>query len=39
MIDTDYLGRDVARGVRAGRLPGLHWMIVAKIDTDEAFAP
>ena len=28
-----------AAGLCTGRLPGLHWSIIAKIDTAEAFAP
>ena len=39
VIDTDYLGRDVLAAYAPVNLPGLHWTIVAKIDTDEAFAP
>ena len=39
VIDTDYLGREVLAAYAPVNLPGLHWTIVAKIDTDEAFAP
>ena len=39
VIDTDYLGRDALAAYAPVNLPGLHWSIVAKIDTDEAFAP
>jgi class 3 adenylate cyclase len=39
MIDQDYLGQEVLAAYAPVNLPGLHWTMVAKIDTDEAFAP
>ncbi|AFM17584.1 family 3 adenylate cyclase [Mycolicibacterium chubuense NBB4] len=39
MISDDYLGRDTLQSYAPVDLPGLHWSVIAKIDTDEAFAP
>lgn len=38
-IEDDYLGHEALQAYSPVDLPGLHWVIVAKIDTDEAFAP
>jgi class 3 adenylate cyclase len=38
-IERDYLGRETLQAYAPVDLPGLHWAIVAKIDTAEAFAP
>ncbi|MGE2729136.1 adenylate/guanylate cyclase domain-containing protein [Mycolicibacterium vaccae] len=38
-IEDDYLGHQALQAYSPVDLPGLHWVIVAKIDTDEAFAP
>ncbi|ORB29851.1 adenylate/guanylate cyclase domain-containing protein [Mycolicibacterium parafortuitum] len=39
LIEDDYLGHQALQSYSPVDLPGLHWVIVAKIDTDEAFAP
>jgi class 3 adenylate cyclase len=38
-IEEDYLGHETLQAYSPVDLPGLHWSIVAKIDTEEAFAP
>jgi class 3 adenylate cyclase len=40
MITTDYLGHDTLQAYAPVQIPGsgLHWSIVAKLDTSEAFA-
>jgi class 3 adenylate cyclase len=38
-IETDYLGNETLQAYAPVDIPGLHWAIVAKIDTSEAFAP
>jgi class 3 adenylate cyclase len=38
-IERDYLGHDTLQAYAPVDLPGLHWAVVAKIDTAEAFAP
>lgn len=35
----DYLGNEVLAAYGPVSIPGLNWVLVAKIDTDEAFAP
>jgi class 3 adenylate cyclase len=39
LISRDYLGQETLQAYAPVDLPGLHWVIVAKINTDEAFAP
>lgn len=39
MIDVDYLGHETLQSYAPVNLPGLDWVMVAKIDTTEAFAP
>jgi class 3 adenylate cyclase len=39
VIEPDYLGHETLQSYAPVDLPGLHWVIVAKIDTAEAFAP
>jgi class 3 adenylate cyclase len=39
VIERDYLGHETLQSYAPLNLPGLHWSVVAKIDTDEAFAP
>lgn len=39
LVSRDYRGRETLQAYAPVRLPGLNWSIVAKIDTDEAFAP
>jgi class 3 adenylate cyclase len=39
VIEQDYLGNKTLQAYAPVDLPGLHWSIVAKIDTSEAFAP
>jgi class 3 adenylate cyclase len=39
LIATDYLGRRALTAYAPLNLPGLDWVIVAKVDSDEAFAP
>jgi class 3 adenylate cyclase len=38
-IERDYLGNETLQAYAPVDIPGLHWSIIAKIDTDEAFAP
>ena len=38
-IDVDYLGRRTLAAYAPVDVSGLHWIMLAKIDTDEAFAP
>lgn len=38
-IDTNYLGRRVLTSFAPLDIPGLHWVIVADMETREAFAP
>ena len=39
VIEDDYLGHDTLQAYAPINLPGLNWAVIAKIDTDEAFAP
>jgi class 3 adenylate cyclase len=39
VIEDDYLGHETLQAYAPVNLPGLHWSIIAKIDTAEAFAP
>ncbi|HKH53809.1 MAG TPA: adenylate/guanylate cyclase domain-containing protein, partial [Mycobacterium sp.] len=39
LIERDYLGHETLQAYAPGQLTGLHWSIVAKIDTAEAFSP
>lgn len=39
MIERDYLGQQTLQAYAPVELPGLHWSIIAKIDTAEAFTP
>ncbi|HEX5143035.1 MAG TPA: adenylate/guanylate cyclase domain-containing protein [Mycobacterium sp.] len=39
IITQDYLGHETLQSYGPVDLPGLHWSMVAKIDTQEAFAP
>ena len=39
LVEDDYLGHESLQAYAPLDLPGLHWLIVAKIDTSEAFAP
>ena len=39
IIEDDYLGHETLQAYAPVNLPGLHWSIIAKIDTAEAFAP
>ncbi len=39
VIEDDYLGHDTLQAYAPIDLPGLNWAVIAKIDTDEAFAP
>ena len=39
IVELDYLGHDTLQSYEPVDLPGLSWSIIAKIDTDEAFAP
>ncbi|GAA4677269.1 adenylate/guanylate cyclase domain-containing protein [Frondihabitans cladoniiphilus] len=39
VIDTDYLGHQVLAAYAPAGLTGLNWVIVAKIDTSQAFSP
>jgi class 3 adenylate cyclase len=39
LIAQDYLGRETLQAYAPVNIPGLHWSVIAKIDTDEAFAP
>jgi class 3 adenylate cyclase len=38
-IDRDYLGHETLQAYAPVNLPGLSWAVVAKITTEEAFAP
>lgn len=38
-IETDYLGNETLQAYAPVDIPGLHWNIIAKINTAEAFAP
>jgi class 3 adenylate cyclase len=38
-VEVDYLGNETLQAYSPVDIPGLHWAIVAKIDTAEAFAP
>lgn len=39
IVEDDYLGHETLQAYSPVNLPGLHWSIIAKIDTSEAFAP
>jgi class 3 adenylate cyclase len=39
IIESDYLGHETLQSYAPVSLPGLHWSVIAKIDTAEAFAP
>ncbi|MGV0717628.1 adenylate/guanylate cyclase domain-containing protein [Mycolicibacterium sp. XJ662] len=39
VIEDDYLGHPTLQAYAPVDLPGLHWAIITKIDTSEAFAP
>jgi class 3 adenylate cyclase len=39
MVATDYLGHETLQAYAPVDIPGLHWSVIAKIDTSEAFAP
>lgn len=39
LIERDYLGHETLQAYAPVNLPGLNWTIIAKIDTEEAFAP
>ena len=39
VIEDDYLGQKTLQAYAPVQLKGLHWSIIAKIDTAEAFAP
>ncbi|WP_217696693.1 adenylate/guanylate cyclase domain-containing protein [Mycobacterium sp. GA-1841] len=39
LVDIDYLGNETLMSYAPVQLPGLDWVVVAKIDTAEAFAP
>jgi class 3 adenylate cyclase len=39
LVEADYLGQETLQAYAPVDLPGLHWSVVAKIDTAEAFAP
>jgi class 3 adenylate cyclase len=39
LITRDYLGHDTLQAYAPVNLPGLNWVIVAKIDRSEAFSP
>ena len=39
LVAADYLGRDTLQAYGPVDIPGLHWTVIAKIDTSEAFAP
>jgi class 3 adenylate cyclase len=39
VIERDYLGHETLQAYAPVDLRGLHWSVIAKIDTDEAFAP
>ena len=39
LIGPDYLGRNTLQAYAPLNLPGLHWSIIASVDSSEAFAP
>lgn len=39
LIESDYLGHESLQAYAPVDIPGLHWSVIAKIDTEEAFAP
>nr|WP_157897975.1 adenylate/guanylate cyclase domain-containing protein [Mycolicibacterium rutilum] len=39
IVERDYLGQETLQAYAPVNLPGLHWSVIAKIDTAEAFAP
>ena len=39
IIERDYLGQQTLQAYAPVDLPGLHWSVIAKIDTAEAFTP
>jgi class 3 adenylate cyclase len=39
LIEDDYLGHETLQAYAPVDIPGLHWSVIAKIDTEEAFAP
>jgi class 3 adenylate cyclase len=39
IVEADYLGQETLQAYAPVDLPGLHWSVIAKIDTAEAFAP
>jgi class 3 adenylate cyclase len=39
LVEADYLGQETLQAYAPVDLPGLHWSVIAKIDTAEAFAP
>jgi class 3 adenylate cyclase len=39
VIEPDYLGNETLQAYSPVDIPGLHWAIIAKINTAEAFAP
>jgi class 3 adenylate cyclase len=39
IVEADYLGQETLQAYAPINMPGLHWSIIAKIDTAEAFAP
>lgn len=39
LVEIDYLGHETLQSYSPVNLPGLNWVVIAKIDTTEAFAP
>ncbi|MDX1891853.1 adenylate/guanylate cyclase domain-containing protein [Mycolicibacterium sp. 050158] len=39
LIADDYLGHETLQAYAPADIPGLRWVVIAKIDTSEAFAP
>jgi class 3 adenylate cyclase len=39
LVANDYLGHETLQAYAPVDVPGLHWAVIAKIDTSEAFAP
>jgi class 3 adenylate cyclase len=39
LVAVDYLGKETLQSYGPVDIPGLHWTVIAKIDTSEAFAP
>src|SRR5258707_1945941 len=39
LVAQDYLGHETLQAYAPVDVPGLHWAVIAKIDTSEAFAP